>query len=151
MKIRYLMARVLLLGASFQTSYSAETSYLTEEEKKELKEEWDKIEEKKESLKKLRGSSPLIKHLSGQQRATKFEDDEEEPSEEELIVVSGYTLDLTEPIISSILLSLPMKTICDEDCKGICPNCGRDLNEGQCNCEDKNIDPRLAKLKELMD
>ncbi|MBS4539756.1 DUF177 domain-containing protein [Clostridium sp. D2Q-11] len=92
-----------------------------------------------------------VKEQSTLDYKIKFEDDEEEASEEELIVVSGYTLDLTEPIISSILLSLPMKTICDENCKGICPNCGRDLNEGQCNCEDKNIDPRLAKLKELMD
>lgn len=81
----------------------------------------------------------------------KFEEDVDDISDEELIVVSGYTLDLTKPIISSILLSLPMKTVCDENCKGICPKCGKDLNKGQCNCEDDNVDPRLAKLKELMD
>lgn len=80
-----------------------------------------------------------------------FKEDEEISSDEEVIKVSGYAIDLTKPIISSILLSIPMKTICDENCKGICPQCGNDLNEGQCNCKNNNIDPRLAKLKELMD
>jgi uncharacterized protein len=80
-----------------------------------------------------------------------YENDQENSSEDELILEKGNILNLNEPIISSILLSLPMKTICDNECKGICPQCGKDLNKGDCNCEDDNIDPRLAKLKRLMD
>jgi len=80
-----------------------------------------------------------------------YENDQESLTEDELILEKGNILNLKEPIISSILLSLPMKTICDDECKGICPQCGKDLNKGDCNCEDDNIDPRLAKLKRLMD
>jgi len=81
----------------------------------------------------------------------KTEADGEELSEDELILEKGKVLDLKEPIISSIILSLPMKTICTDNCKGICPNCGADLNKGNCDCKDNNIDPRLAKLKKLME
>lgn len=81
----------------------------------------------------------------------KTETDDEELSEDELILEKGKVLDLKEPIISSIILSLPMKTICTDNCKGICPNCGADLNKGNCDCKDNNIDPRLAKLKKLME
>jgi uncharacterized protein len=42
-----------------------------------------------------------------------------------------------------------MKPLCSEDCKGICPQCGQDLNEGECDCEIETVDPRLAKLKEF--
>ncbi|MBS4536091.1 DUF177 domain-containing protein [Clostridium sp. D2Q-14] len=93
----------------------------------------------------------IVEEEANLQYRIQIEEDEEIPFDEEIIKASEYTIDLTKPIISSILLSIPMKTICDENCKGICPQCGNDLNEGQCNCEDDNIDPRLAKLKELMD
>lgn len=80
-----------------------------------------------------------------------LENDEESSSEDELILEKGNVLNLKEPIISSIILSLPMKTVCTDNCKGICPNCGKDLNKGDCDCKVDNIDPRLAKLKKLME
>jgi uncharacterized protein len=42
-----------------------------------------------------------------------------------------------------------MKPLCRADCSGLCPTCGKDLNEGQCNCERTEIDPRWAKLSKL--
>lgn len=60
-------------------------------------------------------------------------------------------VDLTEQVLSSILLSLPMKSLCDDNCRGLCLVCGKDLNEGECNCNIQEIDPRLAKLKDLFD
>jgi uncharacterized protein len=48
-----------------------------------------------------------------------------------------------------VLLSLPMKKLCMEECKGLCRNCGKDLNEGDCKCETNNIDSRWLPLKEL--
>ncbi|MEC9489820.1 MAG: DUF177 domain-containing protein [Halanaerobiales bacterium] len=56
---------------------------------------------------------------------------------------------LDEIIMDNIILSLPMKPLCSDDCKGICPECGQDLNEGECECEVEALDPRLAKLKEF--
>ena len=43
-----------------------------------------------------------------------------------------------------------MRVLCSEDCKGLCPKCGRDLNEGECGCDLKEPDPRLAVLAQLL-
>ncbi len=45
---------------------------------------------------------------------------------------------------------MQMKPLCDENCKGICPNCGADLNAGTCRCDKQEIDPRLEVLKKLL-
>lgn len=58
-------------------------------------------------------------------------------------------IDLTDLIKEQILLSLPMQPLCSSYCKGLCPKCGKALNEGPCNCETKELDPRLAILKKL--
>ena len=58
---------------------------------------------------------------------------------------------LDDIIKDNIILSLPMKPLCSENCKGICPECGQDLNEGECDCEIETVDPRLAKLKDFYD
>ena len=58
-------------------------------------------------------------------------------------------LDLTEEILNTIVLSLPMKPLCSEDCKGICSQCGINLNKKKCDCVVDNIDPRFAVLKDL--
>jgi uncharacterized protein len=59
-------------------------------------------------------------------------------------------LDL-EPLIRELAwLAIPMKHLCDPECKGLCPHCGSNLNEEQCQCEEIRIDPRLAPLKELL-
>ena len=56
---------------------------------------------------------------------------------------------IDEIIVDNIILSLPIKTLCSEDCQGICPHCGQNLNEGECDCEVESIDPRLEKLKDF--
>ncbi|MCC3144799.1 DUF177 domain-containing protein [Halanaerobium sp. Z-7514] len=58
---------------------------------------------------------------------------------------------IDEIIVDNIILSLPIKPLCSEDCKGLCPQCGQDLNEAECDCEIESIDPRLEKLKEFYD
>ncbi|MBQ6910221.1 MAG: DUF177 domain-containing protein [Synergistaceae bacterium] len=60
------------------------------------------------------------------------------------------TLDITPQVLESILLLLPSKVLCKEDCAGLCPNCGADLNDGPCACNlNENIDPRFSVLKDL--
>lgn len=67
------------------------------------------------------------------------------------IVVENQRLDLDELVRSDILLSLPSKLLCREDCKGLCPVCGKNLNTGDCDCNARFIDPRLEALKKLLD
>ena len=74
--------------------------------------------------------------------------DEEDTGE--FIVVEGIRLDLTALVREDLLLALPAKFLCREDCKGLCPICGKNLNDGSCSCK-KPIDPRLEALRQLLD
>lgn len=69
---------------------------------------------------------------------------------DELLLVNELRFDLDALVSEDIFLDLPSKILCSEDCKGICPKCGADLNAGSCSCE-KEVDPRLAALKQLLD
>lgn len=68
----------------------------------------------------------------------------------EWIPFSGDTIDITPEAAQSILVGLPMRFLCSDNCLGLCPVCGTNLNKNQCTCEQIDIDPRLAKLKELI-
>jgi uncharacterized protein len=61
----------------------------------------------------------------------------------------GEQIDLTELAREQILLNLPEQIFCKEDCRGLCPKCGANLNEKTCSCETKEIDPRWQSLREL--
>lgn len=69
--------------------------------------------------------------------------------EYEYIVCEDGTLDLAELVRSDLMLELPTKVLCKEDCKGLCPKCGKDLNLGSCGCTTKDIDPRWQALSDL--
>ncbi len=69
---------------------------------------------------------------------------------DELLLVNELRFDLDALITEDIFLDLPSKLLCSEECKGMCPKCGADLNAGSCSCE-KEVDPRLAALKQLLD
>jgi uncharacterized protein len=49
-----------------------------------------------------------------------------------------------------LLLSVPMQALCQPDCKGLCPTCGADWNEGPCDCPSEEVDPRWAGLADLL-
>lgn len=66
------------------------------------------------------------------------------------ILVEGDFLDLDELCVSDIVLNLPLKFLCREDCKGLCSICGKNLNHSECDCLNSQIDPRLAALKGLL-
>lgn len=67
----------------------------------------------------------------------------------EIISTNTENIDIYEIIENSILLELPVKRLCKEDCKGLCQTCGKDLNLGQCSCTDFYVDPRLEKLSQM--
>lgn len=66
------------------------------------------------------------------------------------IEIPDCQLDLDELVTSDIILELPSKYLCEEDCKGLCPKCGQNLNKGGCKCDLRQTDPRLEVLKELL-
>jgi uncharacterized protein len=61
----------------------------------------------------------------------------------------GEEIDLSPLIQDQILLAFPPKTVCREECRGLCQRCGQNLNRGVCSCADQNIDPRLEPLKKI--
>lgn len=67
-----------------------------------------------------------------------------------LPIPDDLNLDLAPEIRDDMLLSQPMHVLCKPDCQGLCPKCGVNLNLEQCDCVDDDIDPRLAKLKDLL-
>jgi len=60
-----------------------------------------------------------------------------------------HVLDLTEAIRQYALLVIPMKPLCRQDCAGLCPTCGHNLNQGPCDCLPQQADPRRSKLNKL--
>jgi uncharacterized protein len=70
---------------------------------------------------------------------------------ESLLLLEGKEINLKEIIKEDIYLNLPEHVLCKEDCEGLCPICGTNLNEDTCDCEKDDIDPRLEKLKSLLD
>lgn len=73
-------------------------------------------------------------------------DDDEEATR----IDAHHILDLREVVRQSILLALPPFPLCREDCKGLCPQCGANLNTETCNCESDSADLPLSKLRELL-
>lgn len=69
---------------------------------------------------------------------------------DEFYLIEDMHFNLDELVREDVLLSLPTKILCREDCKGLCPYCGADLNKGECGCK-KPIDPRLEALKRFLD
>ncbi|MGB8508548.1 MAG: DUF177 domain-containing protein [Pyrinomonadaceae bacterium] len=61
----------------------------------------------------------------------------------------GETLNVDDLVREQILLALPMHSLCNDECKGLCPDCGANLNAGEHVCERREIDPRWAALAEL--
>jgi uncharacterized protein len=70
-------------------------------------------------------------------------------AEMSVAVFDGEAIDVDEIVKEQIVLVVPTRMLCREDCKGICPECGTDRNTGDCSCATDDIDPRWAALKNL--
>ncbi len=80
----------------------------------------------------------LVRELSGK-------------DEDAYLVLPDGKLDLDELTAANLVLELPMKILCKQDCKGLCDQCGCNLNETVCGCDHKVADPRLAALDRFFD
>ena len=87
----------------------------------------------------------LVEHEPG------AEEEERELEEEDLgvLVVDDRELDLWPVLQEQLQLAVPMRPLCSEDCAGLCPTCGTELNEGECDCRSESADPRWAGLAAL--
>jgi uncharacterized protein len=77
--------------------------------------------------------------------------DVETDDEESRQYMEGFQLDLDALVQNEILVNWPVKILCKEDCKGICPKCGQNLNMGDCGCDTFVPDPRMAVLKDIFE
>ena len=73
-----------------------------------------------------------------------------EENDDYIVSKDGF-IDVDETLIEQIFLELPLRHLCKEDCKGLCPKCGRDLNKECCNCDLTEPDPRFDVLRKLLE
>ncbi len=78
-------------------------------------------------------------------------DDPEAVEDDDLFIVEGESVDTAEVMIPALLLQVQMTYLCREDCKGICPHCGADRNEVECDCEKQKKGPLFELLRGLVD
>lgn len=71
--------------------------------------------------------------------------------DDEYLVAPDGLVELDELAANDLIPELPARVLCREDCKGLCPICGRDRNESQCGCEQRQTDPRLAALDKFFE
>ena len=83
----------------------------------------------------------LVKELEG----------EEEDLRDDVYLVESDVVELDDILIPELILDMEMAVVCDEDCKGLFPKCGQNLNQGECGCVVKEVDPRLAVLQKFLD
>jgi uncharacterized protein len=71
-------------------------------------------------------------------------------ADDDLIYHDGRRIDIRGPLRETVLVSAPMAPLCREECRGLCPACGADLNAGPCGCERERSDPRWQTLRGLL-
>jgi uncharacterized protein len=74
---------------------------------------------------------------------------DEDPEALEFTFIEGATIDIEPLAAEEVVLALPQFPLCSESCKGVCQHCGRNLNEGACECHVDVVDPRWEKLRQI--
>ena len=70
--------------------------------------------------------------------------------DDDALVCDGVTIDISDVIRQILITNEPVQVLCQEDCKGLCPQCGANLNDSSCGCDTFVTDPRLAVLHTLL-
>lgn len=93
-----------------------------------------------------RGLEPgySMHYLHSEAEAARFD-----PAEVQVLAPGTPSIDLTEDVRQTVLVAVPLKLLCKESCKGLCPTCGKNLNDGSCTCRPEPQDSRWDALKTL--
>lgn len=95
---------------------------------------------------------PIVKDLTLEyEKGVALSNTLENEDNDDYLIAVDRQLELDEPMREAIILDFPTKHLCREDCKGLCPKCGKNLNEGPCACSDREIDPRMAGFAKLLE
>jgi uncharacterized protein len=76
-------------------------------------------------------------------------DDRLDPSEIQVIPHGLSIIDVADDVRQTMVLAVPLKLLCRDNCRGLCPICGTDLNSGTCQCDDRSVDSRWDALRKL--
>lgn len=90
---------------------------------------------------------PLASHLAPPDEGS----EDELPEEEKEVLFMDNIFNLSEYLRQAIVVSIPIRTLCSEQCPGLCPRCGKNLNEGPCQCEPEETNSPFAALKSLLE
>lgn len=94
----------------------------------------------------------VVKRLKLGEKAPEIFSEDENDTDNIIFISHDQTfVDVTGFVRDALLLSVPYKSLCRDDCKGLCPGCGADLNENACSCLKKTGDPRWGSLSGLID
>lgn len=97
-----------------------------------------------------RCAASFIRHLSIPLYAVLTDELEEDDDEEEwTFLLDNHCADLEDIVRTTFILNMDTQLLCSDDCKGICCRCGKNLNEGPCDCKPEP-DPRFAVLQQLL-
>ena len=77
-------------------------------------------------------------------------DVDEDRLDDYAIIENGF-LDMDEQLMEQLEMEFPVRILCKEDCRGLCQRCGKNLNEGECDCDTREIDPRMEPLRRLLE
>ena len=80
---------------------------------------------------------------------TNATDEERIAALDEQPFVQGYLLDVDRLVYDELIVNMPMKVLCRQDCKGVCPKCGADRNLRDCGCDLTELDPRMSVIRDL--
>ena len=96
-----------------------------------------------------RCGKPVRRRLTPRFTAT-LQADAEDADSDDVFPLTGDEADVSDVLETCFILNTDQRFLCRDDCKGLCPTCGKDLNDGPCGCG-KEIDPRMAALGQLLD
>ena len=79
----------------------------------------------------------------------KLTDEERHDAMEESVYLHGYNLDVDKLVYGEALMNWPSRVLCRDNCKGLCKVCGQNLNRKTCDCDRTDLDPRMAKIRDI--
>jgi uncharacterized protein len=92
----------------------------------------------------------VIRRLAVGEPGLHAQDEAQDDADLVIVPPEEHLVDLTERLREAVILAIPFVALCRDDCQGLCPQCGADLNAGPCGCAEDQVDPRWEPLRKLL-